>query len=249
MTALGLDGFRKGWVAVCVDGAEHTLHFLKTVTEVDDFSPSRVLIDIPIGLPPLGDRTCDLEAKKLLKKGSPRVFTGARRNFWDFPSQAAANQHYTEHNDKGISAQLWCLGPKIKEVDEFMTSERQLNVCETHPELVFWRLNNNHNAELFVQQHGDDAAYSAEMNTWLLWSGGRWGEDITNQVSLLAESTATSLIDNAAKLDFRVRGERDQMLKHAMKSCSAHSIRNMLEIAEPKLPVKVEQLGACLSSH
>ena len=40
-----------------------------------------------------------------------------------------------------ISTQLWSLKKKLQQVDEMMTPERQRIVQETHPELVFWHLN------------------------------------------------------------------------------------------------------------
>ena len=43
----------------------------------------------------------------------------------------------------GISRQLWNIGDKIKEVDDFMTPERQATIKEAHPELIFLRLNEN----------------------------------------------------------------------------------------------------------
>ncbi len=43
--------------------------------------------------------------------------------------------------EPGVSAQLWNLGPKIMEVDAALTPTLQARVIETHPELVFLRLN------------------------------------------------------------------------------------------------------------
>jgi predicted RNase H-like nuclease len=99
------------------------------------------MVDIPIGLPASGNRECDVQAKKLLKQGGSRVFTGARRGYWNFKDRLTGHQHYKSKNDKGISCQLWCIGAKIKEVDDFMKPERQRSLRETHPELVFLRLN------------------------------------------------------------------------------------------------------------
>ena len=96
------------------------------------------MIDIPIGLPEGGYRQCDLDARK---KVGPSVFLGARWNIWAFPNYKAANEHYHSIGEKGISMQLWCLRGKLKEANEGMTPERQSRLLETHPELVFWRLN------------------------------------------------------------------------------------------------------------
>jgi predicted RNase H-like nuclease len=55
---------------------------------------------------------------------------------------AAANRYYWEHEGKGrgVSAQLWNIRDKIREVDEIMTPARQATIGEAHPELIFWNL-------------------------------------------------------------------------------------------------------------
>ncbi len=96
------------------------------------------MIDVPIGLPKRGYRQCDLEAQTLV--GSS-VFLGARADVWAFKKYEEANEHYWADGDKGIARQLWCIRSKLREVNEAMTPERQSRLQETHPELVFWRLN------------------------------------------------------------------------------------------------------------
>lgn len=141
MIVVGLDGFSKGWVAVRMDGATRELHFLKSVSELSAITFDRAGIDMPIGLPERDERSCDLEARALLRPHASRVFTGARRGLWDHPSHADANRALKRQGEKGVSIQLWHLGPKILEVDRFMTPRRQDKFREAHPELVFRRLN------------------------------------------------------------------------------------------------------------
>merc|ERR1712070_615966 len=43
---------------------------------------------------------------------------------------------------KSISIQSWNISNKIKEVDEFLIKNKQLNIHESHPELCFINLNN-----------------------------------------------------------------------------------------------------------
>jgi predicted RNase H-like nuclease len=97
------------------------------------------MIDMPIGLNPSGYRICDLRAREMV---GPAVFLGARRDLWLFSDMAAANRHYWKHEGKGrgVSAQLWNIRDKIREVDEIMTPERQATIGEAHPELIFWNL-------------------------------------------------------------------------------------------------------------
>ena len=90
MKSVGLDGYPGGWVAACIDGGDYSLAFLEHVAELNQFGQCRAMIDIPIGLPNSGNRGCDLEAKRILGPDGRRVFTGARRNFWDFRSREQA---------------------------------------------------------------------------------------------------------------------------------------------------------------
>jgi predicted RNase H-like nuclease len=55
---------------------------------------------------------------------------------------AVANRHYWEREGKGrgVSAQLWNIRDKIRDVDAIMTPTRQATIGEAHPELIFWNL-------------------------------------------------------------------------------------------------------------
>lgn len=141
MIAIGLDGFRGGWVAVRIEGRKRDILFLRHIDELRGLRFDRVAIDIPIGLPDAGHRACDLAAKRELGRHSSRVFTGARRGLWDFPSHSEANAALKARGEAGVSIQLWNLGPKIVEADALMTPARQRKIHEAHPELVFQRLN------------------------------------------------------------------------------------------------------------
>ncbi|MGX4772359.1 DUF429 domain-containing protein [Bradyrhizobium guangdongense] len=137
---LGLDGFRFGWVAAWIDErGDHGFDYSPGLTRLLAMPHTRAMIDMPIGLKPGGYRACDLRARDLV---GPAVFLGARRDLWTFPDMAAANRHYWEREGKGrgISAQLWNIRDKIRDVDAIMTSERQATIGEAHPELIFWNL-------------------------------------------------------------------------------------------------------------
>ena len=141
MIAIGLDGFRNGWVAVRIDGGERQLFFLDDVSRLGDIKFDCAAIDSPIGLPNSGTRICDLEARTMLRPHSSRVFTGARRGLWDFGTAAEANAALHARGETGISLQLWNLGPKILEIDRFVGAHPRCDLREAHPELVFLRLN------------------------------------------------------------------------------------------------------------
>jgi predicted RNase H-like nuclease len=135
---LGLDGFRFGWVAAWIDErGDHGFGHASALTRLLAMPHKRAMIDMPIGLKMEGYRICDLRARELV---GAAIFLGARRDIWTFPDMAAANRHYWRRGDKGVSCQLWNIRDKIKELDDFMTPERQATVGEAHPELIFWNL-------------------------------------------------------------------------------------------------------------
>jgi predicted RNase H-like nuclease len=166
MICFGLDGYAKGWVAVRVDGDAHELRFFGDISELLAEKFDRAFIDMPIGLPDSDERACDLAARKLLKPHASRVFTGARRGLWDFPSHAAANRALRSRGEPGISVQLWHLGKKIGELDRAMTPRRQRRIYEAHPELVFLRLNGG---VPLASKHTEEGV---RLRRKLLWASG-----------------------------------------------------------------------------
>jgi len=140
--AIGLDGFRKGWVAVTIDGDRRSIAFPSDVSWLGSQCFDRAAIDIPIGMPDDGDRLCDRLARAQLKPHGSRVFSGARRWLWEeFGDPASANEEAVKREQTRISLQLWHIGAKIMEVDAFARTHRHLDLREAHPELVFLRLN------------------------------------------------------------------------------------------------------------
>lgn len=69
------------------------------------------------------------------------MFLGARRWVLNCTSLAEANRVARQRGQKGVSAQLLCLRAKIAEIDRLARRLGQDRICETHPELVFRRLN------------------------------------------------------------------------------------------------------------
>jgi predicted RNase H-like nuclease len=139
---LGLDGFRGGWVAAWIDDqGNHGFDYSSSLGRLLSMQHQRAMIDMPIGLKMSGHRRCDISARELV---GACVFLGARRNLWEFPDQASANRYYWRHEGPGmgVSGQLWNIRDKIKEVDDFITSDRQARIGEAHPELIFRKLGN-----------------------------------------------------------------------------------------------------------
>lgn len=139
--ALGLDGFRKGWVAVRIDGARPTIAFLPNLDALDSLPFDRAAIDMPLGLGETGLRECDLLARERLRPHASRLFTGARRMLFEAGSHAQANRELVRRGERRISIQLWGLVPKLREADAFTQTHPSCDLRESHPELVFRRLN------------------------------------------------------------------------------------------------------------
>jgi predicted RNase H-like nuclease len=140
--ALGLDGFRNGWVAVLLNGDQQDIAFPCDIADALAVGFDRVAIDMPIGMNDDGQRSCDRLARERLRPHASRVFTGARRWLWEeFSDPDKANEEARRRGQSRISRQLWHLGHKITQVDAFTRINRSLDVREVHPELVFLRLN------------------------------------------------------------------------------------------------------------
>ena len=136
----GVDGYRKGWVAVSLDPSgdvEVSTHV--TFTEVLSLRARVIAVDIPIDPAGLGVRTTDAGA---------RAFVGANRASSVFPTpprEALAARTFAEANEiartitgKGISQQAFALGRKILEVHAL--AEVDERVIEMHPEVSFREL-------------------------------------------------------------------------------------------------------------
>jgi predicted RNase H-like nuclease len=136
---LGLDGFRGGWVAAWIDDrGDQGFDYSSSLSRLLSMPHQRAMIDMPIGLKMSGHRECDLRAREV---AGPSVFLGARRNLWEFPDQASANRHYWQEEGPrmGVSCQLWNIRDKIREVDDFITPDRQATIGEAHPEVTLFR--------------------------------------------------------------------------------------------------------------
>jgi len=144
MWVAGIDGCPRGWVGFRVDLAS-----LSTSVELVDFSSilrnkpdelAALTIDMPIGLLD-GSRACDKAARKLL--GQPRgasVFAAPCRATLFAKNHAAASATSLRITARGLSRQAWSLTPKIKQVDDAITTECQKWAFEVHPEVCFWAL-------------------------------------------------------------------------------------------------------------
>lgn len=142
MTFIGIDGCKAGWFVVGIDNIGHVFyHLLPNIRAIWElYSGARtILIDIPIGLPESGQRRCDIEAKRMLRRRHASVFpVPVRQAVYQQSYQKACmiNQQLT---GRKISIQTWNILPKVREVDRFIRSEESALgiIRESHPELCF----------------------------------------------------------------------------------------------------------------
>ena len=145
MFVAGMDGCRGAWIAFKVDLPAHIISL--EVADLPAWLRERPLdlaclaIDIPIGLLD-GSRACDKAARKML--GPPRgssVFPARCRPALGAQTYAEASEINRQKTTRGLSQQAWGIAPKIKQVDDAITSECQRWAFEVHPEVCFWALN------------------------------------------------------------------------------------------------------------
>jgi predicted RNase H-like nuclease len=126
--AVGVDGYRKGWVAVVLrDGRYESAAVFDRIRGVIDAhgAAAAIGVDIPIGVPDAGTRACDRAA---------RVFVGGRRaSVFMTPTRSVLMQPFTA--GLGVTAQAYALRDRILEVDAVARTVRRL--VEVHPEVSF----------------------------------------------------------------------------------------------------------------
>jgi predicted RNase H-like nuclease len=142
LITIGVDGCRGGWFAVALQNGAATFELFPDIQSLwrAHRNARRILIDIPIGLPAGGPRTCDIEARRLLP--APRrssVFPIPCREAVHAPDYRSACELNERRLGKRLTKQTWNICPKIAEVDDFLrghkTARRRLR--EAHPELCF----------------------------------------------------------------------------------------------------------------
>jgi len=144
----GADGCKRGWVRAARETATGEVRFevFAAAHELLRAPPSpRVLgIDIPIGLPKSGRRSCDETARGLLGPRRSSVFDAPIR-----PALAAKTREeasvITAACDGGrkVSAQAFGLYRKVHEIDGLLVTsgEARARIREVHPEVCFWAWN------------------------------------------------------------------------------------------------------------
>ena len=150
MIYVGVDGCRQGWFTVILEDKNHWQ--VEVFPHISDLwkqfkGAQLILIDIPIGLRDnnFNERHCDKEARALLiPKRKPSVFISPCRAAVYATDYIEAKRINKEKTGRSLSVQTLAIIPKIKQVDQFLTSNSDTRsiIRETHPELCFLVLNN-----------------------------------------------------------------------------------------------------------
>jgi predicted RNase H-like nuclease len=143
MTLVGVDGCHGGWLALIsrpqrpVDAHVYG-SFAEVVANVN--SMAHFGVDIPMGLPDFGARTCELEARQRLGRArKSSVFPAPPKECLSAQSYEQACQICYRIDGKKMSRQAYGILPKIREVDRYLArhAEARRRIAEVHPEVSF----------------------------------------------------------------------------------------------------------------
>ena len=110
---IGIDGCKDGWIAVYCPALAFerakVVHYQTLYQLQDDFSENSIIvIDIPIGLERhKANRSCDIEARKLLRQRSSTVFSPPCRDAIYSNTYEEAKKINIQKTGKSISKQSW----------------------------------------------------------------------------------------------------------------------------------------------
>ena len=135
----GVDGYRRGWVAVSLDpSGDVQVSTHSSFSEVLSLQARVIAVDIPIDPPGRGARPADAGARAFVGGRASSVFPTPPRAALEARTFAEANELARTITGKGISQQAYGLSRKMLEVHEL--AEPDERVIEMHPEVSFCAL-------------------------------------------------------------------------------------------------------------
>lgn len=147
MRVLGVDAYKKGWVAIVLDDGRFSAAGVAAsfgeLLAKHAAASEVIAVDMPLGLVKEGSRDADTSARDSLPKGGVKssVFPVPPRDVIETTDWHDALALAKQRFGKGITKQLFALAPRIREVDAHVGNER---IHEIHPELSFRRLADEH---------------------------------------------------------------------------------------------------------
>lgn len=125
---------------------------------------------------------------------------------------------------------------EYRALEESRRAERRLEIAE-------WRADEEQhtdlgNARRLVRRYGDSARYDYNRKLWFAWDGTLWTEHAEHAVMRMAKETVTALYADAARIDDP--DKRQALIKHALRSESAKSLRAMLDLARSEPGIQAD---------
>jgi len=116
-----------------------------------------------------------------------------------------------------------------------------MNLAETESrEVVHAEFSDEGNACRLINEFGHQLKYLPAWNQWLIWDRTRWIEDRLMLVERLAAQCIAGMVEEAQ--DAQTDGRRVDLLKWAVRSHEARRLKNMVELAKPKVAITPEVL-------
>ena len=138
MPVLGVDGCRGGWLAAELDDDNSVVWtWTDDIAELLRRPVDVVAIDIPIGLPDIGPRACDREARAALGRRGVTVFAAPVRTVLASSTYAEARELLSAAGGPSMSAQAFGIVAAVRQVDAAVTVTDEERIIEVHPELAF----------------------------------------------------------------------------------------------------------------
>lgn len=210
----GVDGCRGGWVVVTAGLAVTERVEVRVEPRfeavVGDLRAGRVVaaaVDMPIGLPAIGPRRCDVEARALLGARGSTVFPAPLRAVVGCRDYAEACARSRAASGKALSRQAFALLPRIEELDRLVRGDLAEVVVESHPELAFLRMNGGEQLE--PKRTAEGRRHRLELLTCVLPAGTDLaGAARAGGAPLVDAIDAAALVATARRL---VRGEAQRL--------------------------------------
>ena len=145
----GIDGCKAGWIAVISgkDGIPQPRVFARFNELIENLPADAIIaVDMPIGLPErvgAGGRGPEKSVRPYLGMRQSSVFSIPSRSavFAGDYLRACELALATSNPPRKVSKQAFHLFPRIREIDAVIGQHNQHRIREAHPELAFWRLN------------------------------------------------------------------------------------------------------------
>lgn len=144
MSAWGVDGCKAGWLAITTEGNNYSYGVYPSFADLisNNSGFDTCLIDIPIGLSSVSaPRTIDQKMRKELAGRASTVFPVPCRKAVYADTHDEAKLANLEIEGKSVPIQSFCISPKIRELDVYVSQLPKSKIIEGHPEISFKYLN------------------------------------------------------------------------------------------------------------